>query len=72
MIKTINDPTNTSFNYSPTAITETYIINENTHKFHKPSCSSVSKMNEANKKEYTGDKNKLISEGYEACKNCNP
>ena len=54
------------------AITETYIINENTHKFHKPSCSSVSKMNEANKKEYTGDKNKLISEGYEACKNCNP
>lgn len=54
------------------AITENYIINENTHKFHKPSCSSVSKMNEANKKEYTGDKNKLISEGYEACKNCNP
>lgn len=54
------------------AITETYIINENTHKFHKPSCSSVSKMSESNKKEYTGDKNKLISEGYEACKNCNP
>lgn len=54
------------------AITENYIINENTHKFHKPSCSSVSKMNEANKKEYTGEKNKLISEGYEACKNCNP
>lgn len=57
---------------SSTATTETYIINENTHKFHKPSCSSVSKMNEANKKEYTGEKNKLISEGYEACKNCNP
>lgn len=54
------------------AITENYIINENTHKFHKPSCSSVFKMNEANKKEYTGDKNKLISEGYEACKSCNP
>jgi hypothetical protein len=29
-------------------------------------------MSKANKKEYTGDKNKLISEGYEACKNCNP
>lgn len=71
-----NDASNSSSTDSDvtnsTAITETYIINENTHKFHKPSCSSVSKMNEANKKEYTGDKNKLISEGYEACKNCNP
>lgn len=71
-----NDASNSSSTDSDvtnsTAITETYIINENTHKFHKPSCSSVSKMNEANKKEYTEDKNKLISEGYEACKNCNP
>ena len=51
-----NDASNSSSNDSDvtnsTAITETYIINENTHKFHKPSCSSVSKMNEANKKEY--------------------
>lgn len=52
--------------------TETYIINENTRKFHKPSCSSVSKMSETNKKEYTGSRDELISEGYEACKNCNP
>lgn len=52
--------------------TETYIINENTRKFHKPSCSSVSKMSETNKKEYTGSRDELISEDYEACKNCNP
>lgn len=55
-----NDASNSSSTDSDvtnsTAITETYIINENTHKFHKPSCSSVSKMNEANKKEYTGEK----------------
>ena len=31
---------------------ETYIINENTDKFHKPDCSSVSDMKARNKKEF--------------------
>ena len=55
------------------AVTEAeYILNTNTMKFHLPSCSSVSSMSEKNKEEYTGDRETLIEEGYEPCKNCNP
>lgn len=50
----------------------TYILNTNSHKFHKPSCSSVNKMSQANKKEFNGIRDQLIEEGYEPCKLCNP
>lgn len=50
----------------------TYIINTNTGKFHYPDCPSVAKMKDANKEEYTGSRDDLISQGYEPCKNCNP
>lgn len=51
---------------------DTYIVNTNTGKFHKPSCRSVKQMKEANKSERTTTRDELISEGYEPCKNCNP
>ena len=35
---------------------QTYIVNENTKKFHLPSCSSVKDMNSGNKREFTGDR----------------
>ena len=50
----------------------TYIINENTNKFHKPDCRSVKMMKDKNKKTYTGKRSELINSGYEPCKNCNP
>ena len=50
----------------------TYIINENTNKFHKPDCRSVKMMKDKNKKKYTGKRSELIRTGYEPCKNCNP
>lgn len=50
----------------------TYIINENTNKFHKPDCRSVKMMKDKNKKAYTGKRSELINSGYEPCKNCNP
>ena len=53
-------------------ITDTFIVNLNTKKFHKPNCSSVSKMSESNKKKYKGKRSSLINNGYEPCKNCNP
>ncbi len=60
----------------PTTTTETvgidYIINRNTGKFHYPDCPSVDLMAEHNKKEHTGDRDDLISQGYESCKRCNP
>ena len=53
-------------------ITDTYIVNLNTKKFHKPSCSSISQMSKKNKKQYKGKRSSLINNGYEPFKNCNP
>lgn len=50
----------------------TYIINIKSGKFHKPNCSGVKTMNEANKEEFAGGRQELINRGYEACGLCNP
>lgn len=52
--------------------TQTYILNTNSKKIHLPGCSAVEKISENNKQEYTGTKNELISQGYEACGICKP
>ena len=57
---------------SAASASTSYIANKNTHKFHYPSCSSVSKMSEKNKWYFTGSRDELISKGYVPCKNCNP
>ena len=50
----------------------TYVLNVNTHKFHKPTCSSVKLMKDANKIETNESRDVLINKGYSPCKNCNP
>ncbi|MGI6721614.1 MAG: DNA/RNA non-specific endonuclease [Anaerovoracaceae bacterium] len=50
----------------------TYIVNENTGKFHRPGCYSVKQMNPENRKKYKGKRQSLIDNGYEPCGNCNP
>lgn len=64
---TTAQPENTENN-----ISVTYILNTNSKKFHYPSCSSVSRMSEKNKKEFNGSRTELINDGYSACKSCNP
>lgn len=49
-----------------------FILNTNTMKFHWPSCESAGQIKEKNKKEYSGARDELISQGYAPCKNCNP
>lgn len=49
-----------------------YVLNTNTHKFHYPSCSSVSKMSEKNKKFITATRDEVIAMGYDPCGNCKP
>lgn len=51
---------------------ETYILNTNTKKFHKPDCSSVSGMSESNRKQVKTTRSELMEGGYDPCKNCNP
>lgn len=50
----------------------TYVLNTNTKKFHKPSCSSVRLMADHNKKTVKEKRKTLINEGYDPCKRCNP
>ncbi|MBS5280184.1 MAG: DNA/RNA non-specific endonuclease [Butyricicoccus pullicaecorum] len=50
----------------------TYILNTSSRKFHKPDCGSVETISPANKKSYTGTREELINQGYEACGKCKP
>lgn len=49
-----------------------YIVNAHTGKFHKPTCSSISQMNDTNKYYFTGTREQLIDWGYSPCQKCNP
>lgn len=51
---------------------QTYILNTNTKKIHRPTCSSVSQMKETNKQTYEGTIEELENMGYTPCKKCNP
>ena len=62
----------TSSEISNEPIKYDYVLNTNTKKFHKPSCYSVNKIKESNRKDYTGTREEVINKGYKPCKNCNP
>lgn len=49
-----------------------FVLNTSSKKFHKPSCSSISKIKQENKEVYKGSRDALISQGYDPCKKCNP
>ena len=51
---------------------QTYILNTNTKKFHKPDCASIEDIKEENKEEYKGTRTDLTSQGYEPCGRCKP
>lgn len=50
----------------------TFILNTNSRKFHIPTCDSVGKMKEENRKEYFGQRDDLVSTGYSPCGSCHP
>ena len=51
---------------------ETYVLNTSSGKFHLPSCSSVEKMDPANRQDYTGSREDLIAQGCSPCGSCKP
>lgn len=51
---------------------ETYIINENTGKFHYEYCSGVKDIHPENKREYNGSRDDLVAAGFSPCSRCNP
>ena len=82
---TVKATTTTSTTKKPTTTTErrttephtidskqTYILNTNSMKFHKPSCRGVKDMKEENKQEYKGTRQDVIDMGYSPCGICHP
>lgn len=51
---------------------QTYILNTGSKKFHKPNCSSVSRMSAYNKKRVNDTRDNIIADGYDPCRICNP
>lgn len=51
---------------------QTYVLNTNNKKFHKPDCNSVKQMSEKNREDYTGTRETLIAQEYEPCGQCKP
>lgn len=49
-----------------------YVLNNNTMKFHKPNCPSVSKIKEGNREDRNCKREELINAGYAPCGNCHP
>ncbi|MCI8512094.1 MAG: MBL fold metallo-hydrolase [Lachnospiraceae bacterium] len=55
-----------------TAENTTYVLNRNTKKFHKPDCSSVETIKDANRTDTTQSRDAILESGYVPCKRCNP
>lgn len=49
-----------------------FVLNSNSKKIHKVSCSEVKRITEENRESYSGDLDKLFEEGYTACGKCKP
>ena len=50
----------------------TYVLNMNTHKFHYPSCSSVSDMAPHNTQFFSGTRDEALAQGFSPCGRCHP
>lgn len=57
---------------SPAAAAVTYVLNNSTHKFHRPDCGSVSTIKDSNREDTNKSRDEIIGLGYVPCKKCNP
>ena len=65
------DYTQTDSPHSDKDITNSYVGNSKSKKFHMPSCGSVYDMNDSNKV-YFDTRQQATNNGYVPCKQCNP
>lgn len=65
-------PAEASAENSPAAGEENYVLNVNSHRFHRPDCSGVASISHNNRRDYTGARDALIEQGYVPCGSCKP
>lgn len=56
----------------PEEIEVTYVLNKNSHKFHYPSCDSVSDIKAKNRMDVDWSREEVIEAGYTPCGRCTP
>ena len=49
-----------------------WVLNTNTGKFHKPTCSSVKDIKETNRRDVHMTRDDVIAQGYQPCGKCKP
>lgn len=49
-----------------------YILNNNSKKFHSPSCPNAASISEGNRQDFTGTREELMEQGYTPCGQCKP
>ena len=57
---------------SQNSIAISYVLNTNTHKFHRPTCDSVDTIKDKNRKDSTDSRDVIIGNGFVPCKICKP
>ncbi len=67
-----DEPTTPTTPGTTTGEEHTYVLNTKTKKFHLPTCGSAKSITEGNKQDYTGTREALIGQGYQACGVCKP
>lgn len=50
----------------------TYVLNNNSKKFHRPDCAAINKIADHNKEYSYDSREELIEQGYDPCGLCNP
>ena len=68
---TVNKPTASQAAQSNTG-SDVYVLNKNTHKFHRPTCSSVADIKPANRQDVKWKREDIVKNGYDPCKRCKP
>lgn len=56
----------------PNDVVKSYVLNTNSHKFHRPDCTGISDMKESARQNYKGTRENLIAQGYTPCGKCKP
>lgn len=56
----------------PESEVQAYVLNNNTKKFHYPSCGSVDQIADHNRQDVEDTRENLMAKGYKPCGNCHP
>ncbi len=57
---------------SEESVQQDYVLNVKNKKFHKPGCTAANDIASANRQDFTGTREELISRGYSPCGQCKP